>query len=76
MCGIAGLLRYGVKAREDIEVMKDRMIHRGPDSGGTWGSPDGEVYLGHRRLSIMDLSESGSQPMISHSGRFVMVFNG
>lgn len=76
MCGIAGLCNFGVHSRENMERMKQRMIRRGPDDGGTWLSDDGTVCLGHRRLSILDLSMEGHQPMISHSGRSVMVFNG
>ena len=52
------------------------MLHRGPDAGGSYVSEDGKVALGHRRLSIVDLSEAGLQPMKSHSGRYVMVYNG
>ncbi|MCM1182531.1 MAG: asparagine synthase (glutamine-hydrolyzing) [Roseburia sp.] len=56
--------------------MNDRMYHRGPDAGGVWASADGRVVLGHRRLSIVDLSDTGAQPMHSASGRYVCVFNG
>ena len=76
MCGIAGLIRFGERSEENIERMKERMLHRGPDAGGTWKSDDGEVVLGHRRLAIVDLSETGAQPVLSHSGRFAMVYNG
>ena len=55
--------------------MKARMLHRGPDAGGTYFSEDGQVTLGHRRLSIVDLSENGAQPMTSHSGRYVITYN-
>ena len=51
MCGIAGLIRFGEKAEENIERMKERMLHRGPDAGGTWKSDDGEVVFGHRRTA-------------------------
>lgn len=76
MCGIAGLLRYGRGTKENMDRMKARMAHRGPDADGTWISEDGEVCLGHQRLAIVDLTDTGAQPMFSHSGRFVMVFNG
>ncbi|MBQ6735297.1 MAG: asparagine synthase (glutamine-hydrolyzing) [Lachnospiraceae bacterium] len=76
MCGIAGLLRYGKAAARDIEVMKERMVHRGPDGDGTWCAPEDDVYLGHRRLAVIDLTETGAQPMLSHSERFVLSFNG
>jgi asparagine synthase (glutamine-hydrolysing) len=59
-----------------MERMKARMAHRGPDADGTWLSDDGEVCLGHQRLSILDLSEAGAQPMTSRSGRSVIVYNG
>ena len=79
MCGIAGFCNFhgSVKMQEDnLEKMKQRMLHRGPDAGGSYISEDGKVALGHRRLSIVDLSEAGLQPMKSHSGRYVMVYNG
>lgn len=79
MCGIAGFCNFhgSVKMQEEnLEKMKQRMLHRGPDAGGGYISEDGKVALGHRRLSIVDLSEAGLQPMKSHSGRYVMVYNG
>lgn len=79
MCGIAGFCNFHgtVKMQEEnLEKMKQRMLHRGPDAGGSYVSEDGKVALGHRRLSIVDLSEAGLQPMKSHSGRYVMVYNG
>ncbi len=76
MCGIAGLLHYRGDAEKNIEIMKQRMISRGPDAGGTWHSDDGSVWLGHRRLAIVDLTEGGAQPMLSHSGRYVITYNG
>lgn len=76
MCGIAGFCNFRGDKYTNIEKMKERMLHRGPDAGGSYHSEDGNVSLGHRRLSIIDLSENGSQPMVSHSGRFVIVFNG
>ena len=56
--------------------MNDRMYYRGPNAGGIWASDDANVVFGHRRLSIVDLSENGAQPMHSASGRYVCVFNG
>ncbi len=76
MCGIAGFCNFAGDKSKNIERMKERMHHRGPDAGGTYLSEDGAVALGHRRLSIVDLSENGAQPMTSHSGRFVIAFNG
>lgn len=76
MCGIAGFCNWEKNWEENIQKMNQRMIHRGPDAGGYWISPSKDVVFGHRRLSIVDLSQNGSQPMESHSGRFVIVFNG
>ena len=86
MCGIAGIINIGnanagamsamPDQRENMQRMRDRMLHRGPDGGGTWVSPDGICTLGHQRLSILDLSVNGAQPMLSHSGRTVIVYNG
>lgn len=76
MCGIAGFCNFRGDRNANIEKMKERMVHRGPDAGGSYHSEDGNISLGHRRLSIIDLSENGSQPMVSHSGRYVIVFNG
>ena len=74
MCGIAGVLSSG---RIDPLVMR-RMVatlrHRGPDDEGIW--IDGGIGLGHRRLSVIDLSPNGHQPMVSQSGRYVLTFNG
>ncbi len=76
MCGIAGFCNKPANWRENIEKMNLRMYHRGPDAGGIWASEDKQVVLGHRRLSIVDLSETGAQPMQSASGRYMCVFNG
>lgn len=76
MCGIAGFCSNPANWRENIEKMNQRMYHRGPDAGDIWASSDANVVLGHRRLSIVDLSENGAQPMHSASGRYVCVFNG
>lgn len=76
MCGIAGFSNFKGDKKKMIEKMKEKMFHRGPDAGGNYFSEDGQVTFGHRRLSIVDLSENGSQPMASHSGRYVMTYNG
>lgn len=76
MCGIAGFCNFAGDKSGNIERMKERMHHRGPDAGGSYISEDGQVVLGHRRLSIVDLSENGAQPMTSHSGRYVIAYNG
>ena len=76
MCGTAGFCSNPKNWKENIEKMNQRMYHRGPDAGGIWASDDANVVFGHRRLSIVDLSENGAQPMQSASGRYVCVFNG
>jgi asparagine synthase (glutamine-hydrolysing) len=78
MCGIAGVAgagRAGVEP-EMLKRMTDVLARRGPDGEGHWFSEDGQVGLGHRRLSIIDLSAHGSQPMASASGRFILSYNG
>src|SRR5882724_110895 len=76
MCGIAGIVRFKDQAAGDsgIRGMTDAMAHRGPDADGFW--EEGGVALGHRRLSIIDLSTAANQPFADHSGRYIMVFNG
>jgi asparagine synthase (glutamine-hydrolysing) len=80
MCGIAGTFRYapGVAPvdRDELRRMRDHMTRRGPDASGEWFSEDQAVGLGHRRLSIIDLSENGIQPMVSRDGKQAVVFNG
>lgn len=76
MCGIAGFCNFRGDRKSNIEKMKGKLYHRGPDADGSFFSEDGQVTLGHRRLAVVDLSESGAQPMTSHSGRFVMAYNG
>jgi asparagine synthase (glutamine-hydrolysing) len=76
MCGIAGIL--GEKARDSrvLSAMIGALSHRGPDDHGAWADAEAAVALGHRRLSIVDLSPAGHQPMQSADGRFVLTFNG
>ena len=76
MCGIAGLCNWKADAEKNILKMNARMHHRGPDAGGIWIDNESGVAFGHRRLSIVDLTEAGAQPMHSKSSRFVMAFNG
>jgi asparagine synthase (glutamine-hydrolysing) len=80
MCGIAGiLLETGVNAPRrlrSIDAMSDTLRHRGPDDGGIWLDPAAGIVLGHRRLSIVDLSPLGRQPMHSADDRFVITYNG
>ncbi len=78
MCGIAGIWGQlpGSEARAVAADMATAIAHRGPDAAGVWGAEDGGPALAHRRLSIVDLSAAGAQPMHSACGRFVLVFNG
>lgn len=80
MCGIAGLLPRSpispATLADAARRMADALLPRGPDDGGSWSDAQGRVGLGHRRLSIVDLSPLGHQPMASACGRYVLVFNG
>ena len=79
MCGLAGfLLPPGERtdAPAWLDAMAKRIAHRGPDAQGVWWDPGHGVGLAHRRLSIIDLSPAGAQPMASHCGRWVLAFNG
>lgn len=76
MCGVAGLISAEPIEEGLLRRMADVIAHRGPDDSGTWLSQDRQVGLGHRRLSIVDLSPLGHQPMASADGRFVIAFNG
>ncbi len=79
MCGIAGYFNRGNPRPSlalDLPAAIQALHHRGPDDHGLWFSQDRQVGLGHARLSILDLSAHGHQPMVSADGRFVMVFNG
>lgn len=76
MCGIAGSIdRNGVELK-DLEKMTDVVAHRGPDASGLWLAPDRSVGLGHRRLSIIDLSSNANQPMFDAQLNISVVFNG
>ena len=80
MCGFAGFLSAQPGGIDGLEAVATRMAsaiaHRGPDDSGAWADAQAGIALGHRRLSIVDLSPAGHQPMASRSGRFVMAFNG
>jgi asparagine synthase (glutamine-hydrolysing) len=76
MCGIAGFLHHITVPGPVIEAMTEALQHRGPDARGVWTDHTAGIALGHRRLSIVDLSPAGSQPMTSGSGRYVLSFNG
>lgn len=79
MCGIVGLFSYGAAANVDERVlgaMRDTMSHRGPDGAGLFVSPDRRLGIAHRRLSILDVSVNGAQPMATADGRYLIVYNG
>ncbi len=78
MCGISGFFsKVELSNYENlISKMNDSLVHRGPDDSGLWFDEQQKIALGHKRLSILDLSIAGHQPMFSDSGRFVIVFNG
>ena len=81
MCGLAGFLTKPLILRTEeaaivLRAMTDRIRHRGPDAEGFWMEAEAGIALGHRRLSILDLSDAGAQPMHSADQRYVLVFNG
>ncbi len=81
MCGIAGVIdKTGRRAPEDLaalaQAMADAMPYRGPDDSGVWTDPQGGCALAHRRLSIIDTSGAGHQPLLSAEGRHVITYNG
>jgi len=80
MCGIAGICAYHDAARDiersELGAMSDHMRRRGPDGNGIWVAGDERTGFAHRRLAIIDLSDTGRQPMQTEDGRFVITFNG
>jgi len=76
MCGIVGYWDRRGADKLTVERMATRIQHRGPDDAGTWLDKESGLALGHRRLSIIDLSPAGHQPMVSPCGRFTLVYNG
>src|SRR5712692_1337089 len=80
MCGIVGVLNFKNSSFPVTEPylirMRDTMVHRGPDGAGAWIADDGRIGLGHRRLSIIDLSTAASQPMSNEDGTLWVSFNG
>ncbi|WP_200887508.1 asparagine synthase (glutamine-hydrolyzing) [Sphingomonas sp. ERG5] len=75
-----GIFAYGpgapMPARQEVVAVRDIMANRGPDGAGLWASEDSRCVLGHRRLSIIDLSDRALQPMGSRDGRYTIVYNG
>ncbi len=80
MCGLTGFWQAKNFSKDTASTvakkMADRIVHRGPDDAGVWVDEDSGITLAHRRLAIVDLSPAGHQPMLSSSGRYVLVFNG
>ena len=80
MCGITGFVDFRPAAEQALlgraTMMADTLRYRGPDAAASWADPAAGFATGHRRLSIVELSEAGAQPMISQSGRFVISYNG
>jgi len=79
MCGFSGFLNFNSSWGDPLTLLQqmgDQLIHRGPDDSGVWFDNNCGVGLSHRRLSIIDLSAQGHQPMLSTSGRFVIAYNG
>ncbi|HMU44938.1 MAG TPA: asparagine synthase (glutamine-hydrolyzing) [Chitinophagaceae bacterium] len=77
MCGIAGIIQADPNrfTKEHLKKMTNALAHRGPDGEGAWSDNSGTIHLGHRRLSIIDLSEAGNQPM-HYMGRYIIIHNG
>ena len=77
MCGIAGFIAFEkIDTEQVLHKMISKLNHRGPDSTGFWWDNFNNIGLSHARLSILDLAETGNQPMTSASGKYIMVFNG
>ena len=77
MCGINGFYSKSLSNFDDVIVkMNSTISHRGPDTNGAWSDKNSGIVLGHQRLSIIDVSSSGNQPMQSSSGRYILTYNG
>ena len=80
MCGIAGIFTYGANAapvdENELLAIREAMVARGPDDAGNWLSEDRRTGLAHRRLSIIDLSPAGAQPMVHGERDLHITFNG
>ena len=80
MCGIAGIFSSQKNSNIDLRIILNKMLenisHRGPDDLGIWSEENNNLFIGHRRLSINDLSKAGKQPFLSKGDRYVISFNG
>src|SRR3954470_22457152 len=79
MCGVIGIFDFSASPRDGREFVirgSNAIAHRGPDDSGIYRSPDGRTVLGHRRLSIVDLSSAGKQPMTNEDETVWLTFNG
>ncbi len=79
MCGISGLIGWPGLNDDGlltIKKMTNSLNHRGPDDNGIWKDKDNRIFFGHNRLSIIDLSKNGKQPMISKNDRYIITYNG
>ena len=76
MCGILGYIEKNYDDLNNFQKMLNNLSHRGPDDHGVWLEKNIGLILGHKRLSILDTSEKGKQPMESASGQYVIVYNG
>ena len=77
MCGITGIISKNLNnLTEKVNYSLDKLHTRGPDDRGIWISKDNKIILGHTRLSIQDISNLGSQPMLSKCGKYVIIYNG
>src|ERR1700733_12976031 len=80
MCGLNGIFAYhyaaGFPKEDELLATRDAMRARGPDGAGVWWNDSRRCGFGHRRLSILDLSNRAAQPMVSEDGRLVVTFNG
>src|SRR5258708_12564747 len=80
MCGINGIVSFRAGAPlvdlDELTRTREAMRTRGPDAAGSWMSSDGRTGFGHRRLSIIDVSDRANQPMLSRDGQMVLTFNG
>ncbi len=76
MCGLAGIAALSYVNRAAVQAMMDLMVHRGPDGEGSWLSADKRICFGHRRLSIIDLTDRATQPMQDTTGTYTLTYNG